>query len=78
MIAISVSAQTGRIGGKIIDKKTGEELIGVSVQIEGTSIGAATDFEGKFLINNVSAGTYNIVVSYISYKKKVLSGRSKS
>ena len=74
MIVISVSAQTGRIGGKIIDKKTGEELIGVSVQIEGTSIGAATDFEGKFLINNVSAGTYNIVVSYISYKKKVLSG----
>lgn len=74
MVAFTVVAQTGRIAGKVIDKKTGEELIGVSVQIEGTSIGAATDFEGKFLINNITPGTYNVVVSYISYKKKVIAG----
>ncbi|MES2779759.1 MAG: TonB-dependent receptor [Bacteroidota bacterium] len=72
-VAMAVSAQTGRIAGKIIDKKTGEELIGVSVQIEGTSIGAATDFEGKFSINNVAPGTYNLIMSYISYQKKVVS-----
>jgi outer membrane receptor protein involved in Fe transport len=69
-IAFAINAQTGRIGGKIIDKKTGEELIGVSVQIEGTSIGAVTDYEGKFIINNVQPGTYNLMVTYISYSKK--------
>lgn len=73
-LVLAVSAQTGRIGGKIIDKKTAEELIGVSVQIEGTSLGAATDFEGKFMINNLKPGTYNLVVSYISYTKKLITG----
>lgn len=62
----------GKIAGKVIDKKTGEELIGVSVQIEGTSIGTATDFEGKFTINNVNVGTYNLIVTYISYQKKLI------
>ncbi len=73
-ITVAANAQTGRIGGKITDKKTGEELIGVSVQIEGTSIGAVTDFEGKYIINNVPVGTYSLIISYISYNKKILKG----
>ncbi|TAE87770.1 MAG: TonB-dependent receptor, partial [Bacteroidetes bacterium] len=67
-------AQTGKIAGKVIDKKNGEELIGVSLQIEGTNIGAATDFEGKFLISGVQPGTYNLVISYVAYKKKIITG----
>ena len=63
----------GTISGKVIDKKTAEELIGVSLQIEGTNIGTATDYEGKFQINNVPVGTYNLIVSYISYQKKIIS-----
>lgn len=73
-VAFANDPQSGRIAGKITDKKTGEELIGVSVQIEGTSIGAATDFEGKYIINNVPVGTYTLLVSYISYNKKILKG----
>lgn len=71
---LAFAQDKGKIAGKIIDKKTGEELIGVSVQIEGTSIGTATDFEGKFMLNNVVPGTYNLVLSYVSYKKKVITG----
>lgn len=66
-------AQTGGISGKIVDAKTGEELIGVSVSVEGTSYGASTDFEGKFVINNLKPGVYNLNISYISYKKKQVS-----
>ncbi len=72
--AFQVSAQNGKITGKVIDKKTGEELIGVTVVIEGSSFGAATDYEGKFSINNVKPGIYNLVFSYVSYNKKVLKG----
>jgi outer membrane receptor protein involved in Fe transport len=75
VLSLVASAQDkGRIAGKIIDRKTGEELIGVSVQIEGTSIGAVTDFEGKYLIAGVTPGRYSLIVSYISYNKKVISG----
>ncbi|MCG9879213.1 MAG: TonB-dependent receptor [Bacteroidia bacterium] len=69
-----LAATTGKIAGKIVDKKTGEELIGVSVLIEGTSIGATTDFEGKFSISNVKPGIYNLLVSYVSYAKKTIKG----
>lgn len=73
--AVTVSAQsTGRISGKVIDKKTGEELIGVTILLEGTSLGAVTDYEGKYMIAGVAPGTYNLVVSYVSYNKKMIKG----
>lgn len=75
IISLSATAQDkGRIAGKIVDKKTGEELIGVSVQIQGTSIGAVTDFEGKYVIASIQPGTYSLIISYISYNKKIISG----
>jgi hypothetical protein len=66
-------AQTGKISGKVYDSKTSETLIGVKVVIEGTTTAATTDYEGKFTISNLLPGTYNLVVSYISYSKKIVS-----
>jgi hypothetical protein len=43
-------SQTGKISGKIIDKKTGETLPGASVLIEGTVQGASSDFDGNYII----------------------------
>lgn len=72
LTAAGVQAQNnGKISGKITDKKTGEELIGVAVQVEGTSFGTVTDFEGKFNLS-IAPGTYNLIFSYISYNKKVV------
>lgn len=71
---VTYAQDKGKIAGKVIDKKTGEELIGVSVQIEGTNIGTATDFEGSFTLNNIVPGTYNLVFTYISYQKKIVTG----
>lgn len=70
---LNLFAQNGKIAGKVIDKKTGEDLIGVTVVIEGTAFGAATDYEGNFTINNVKPGKYILVASYVSYNKKVIS-----
>lgn len=63
---------SGRIGGRVSDQKTGEELVGVTVVVMGTNQGAATDYEGKFVIGNLSPGTYSLQVSYMSYRKKVI------
>lgn len=59
---------SGSIAGKIIDKNTNEELIGANVLIEGTTIGASTDIDGKYIIKGLSEGNYTIKVSYISYQ----------
>ncbi len=66
-LASNVVAQTGTIKGKIFDSKTNEPLIGASVVIEGTNIGAAADLDGNFIISNAPAGKHNLVASYVSY-----------
>lgn len=65
--SITFAGTTGKIVGKIIDKDTGEPLIGVNVIIMGTTQGAATDFEGDFVILNVSPGTHILKASMIGY-----------
>ncbi|MFA5834087.1 MAG: TonB-dependent receptor [Bacteroidota bacterium] len=62
------SGQTGKIVGKIIDKKTKEPMIGVSVLVQGTRSGASSDPEGDYIIGNVLPGTYSLTVSSLGYK----------
>lgn len=65
-------AQNGTIRGSVIEDATGEPLMGVTVVIEGTTTGAATDFDGKFEIS-IAPGTYNLQVSFISFQKVSIS-----
>lgn len=80
--AFIYSQEYGNITGKIIDSKTGEVIIGANVILEGTMIGAATDIEGKYFINNVPDGIYTMNISYLSYSKskitnvEVLAGKT--
>jgi hypothetical protein len=60
---------TGSVFGKIVDAATGEELIGANILLEGTTIGAASDIEGNFKINNIPSGTYSLIASMIGYSK---------
>ncbi|MBI5215947.1 MAG: TonB-dependent receptor [Ignavibacteriae bacterium] len=64
----------GILDGKVIDKDTDDPLIGVSVLIIGTSIGAATDVEGRFMISNVDAGTYDVRFTSVGYQSTVMRG----
>ena len=41
----------GSITGTVKDKLTQEPLIGVSIKLEGTEIGAATDLDGNFSLS---------------------------
>jgi outer membrane cobalamin receptor len=72
IVAIAGKSQTGVIKGTITDANTKESLIGATVVIQGTSKGASTDFDGNFQIDKVKSGTYNLVVSYISYDNQIL------
>jgi hypothetical protein len=56
-----------RIDGQIVDKETGEPLIGVNVFISKTSIGGTTDKDGLYTIKNISNGRYELVISMIGY-----------
>lgn len=71
--ALSSFAQKGTIRGTVYDDASGEALIGVTVVIDGTTIGSATDFDGKFEIQT-EPGTYKLKVSYVSYSMLTIEG----
>lgn len=64
-------AQTGNLNGTIVDKKTGEELIGVNVYIRSISKGAVTDISGNYNIR-LEPGIYTVEYSYVSYQKQTV------
>ena len=66
------AAGTGKIAGKVTDAQTGEELIGINVLVEGTSTGAATGVDGRYVINNIEPGVYSLVFSGVGYQKKIV------
>ncbi len=55
------------ISGKIIDKSTGDPLIGAIVQLDSTDIGAATDIEGNYRLT-AESGHYMLTVRYYGYE----------
>lgn len=67
VFSLSVSAQSKRIVGKIIDQNTGQPLEGVSVVIKGKTKGVVTDASGNFIINAATDDV--LVVSGIGFAK---------
>lgn len=70
VVTLFANAQNGKLVGKIVDGKTGEVLPGAAVIVEGTTIGAASDFDGNYSLSNLKPGKYNILCSYITYESK--------
>lgn len=61
---------TVKLSGTVTDSGDGYPLIGVSVMIEGTLHGVATDLDGKFTLEIPDYAT-NIVFSYVGYETLV-------
>ncbi len=61
------SPKTGQIKGTLTDIKTGEPVYGASVVVVGTSIGALSDFDGKYLIKRLEPGAYTLKISHLEY-----------
>ncbi len=66
--SLLLAGTTGKIAGRITDGESGEGLPGANVQIEGTSLGAATDVDGNYTILNVPPGLYTVSISFIGYQ----------
>ncbi|MDE5419234.1 TonB-dependent receptor [Labilibaculum sp. DW002] len=68
-LSISVNAEniTAIVKGKVVDLNN-EPIPYASVALEGTSIGAVTNFNGEFEILNVPAGHCHIVASCVGFR----------
>lgn len=73
LLSISLTySQTGTIKGRIIDSQTEEELVGVALRLDSTAIGAISDVDGSFIIQNVKIGHYSLSTRYIGYESKTI------
>ncbi|MEM1044037.1 MAG: TonB-dependent receptor [Bacteroidota bacterium] len=70
----AVGDATGTLAGRVLDARTGEGLPGAAVFIGALGMGAATDPDGRFVVNSVPAGTYDVEVRFLGYTTKTVTG----
>lgn len=60
----TASDQMYELSGQVSDASTDMPLVGANVALEGTSIGAATGPDGRYMIRAVPAGTYDLKITH--------------
>lgn len=65
---VSFSGTAGKIKGTVTDRQSGEPLIGSTVVVVGTSLGASANIDGEYIILNVPPGTYELEAKFIGYQ----------
>lgn len=58
----------GVLKGLVLDSSTGEPLVGATVLIEKTGMGAVTDVDGRYSVN-VPDGVYDVLARYLGYQE---------
>src|SRR5690606_1567167 len=68
VLQVKAQSRTATLQGTVSSTK-GEVLPGTTVLVEESGGGLATDASGKFKINGLQPGTYNILISGVGYIK---------
>ncbi len=67
LVQISFAQGSGTLRGVVYDKTAQDGLPGANIIIKGTTLGAAADLDGKYIVRNLPAGKHTVVVTYIGY-----------
>jgi len=72
-----MAANSGEVKGRVHDRDTKDVLPGANVVVVGTSLGAASDMNGYYVIHGVPPGSYTLSVSYVGYKSTTIKIKTK-
>ena len=70
---LAISGTTGKISGRVVEKRTGEPLLGTNIIVVNTTMGTASDLNGNFTILNVPPGEYSVKAMSIGYAPVTIS-----
>lgn len=70
MLPLSLFAQT-TVTGTVVDSKTNQPIPGVNINVQGSSTGTSTDFDGKFKLNKIKSGD-KLIASFVGYKNLII------
>lgn len=65
---IASAQQDGSVYGFVTDSSNGEALIGANVFINELGLGMATDINGYYVLQGITPGIHEILVSYVGYE----------
>ena len=68
-LSVGMAMAQAQISGTVVSEEDGEPIIGASVLVEGTTVGAATDIDGKFTLT-LPHGKNQLTISYIGIDRK--------
>lgn len=69
----ALAGTTGKIAGRVLDRNR-QPLMAANVAVPAARTGAVTDAEGRFVIVNVPAGTYEVKVALLGYRAVTTQG----
>lgn len=69
LVPTLLAGTTGKISGVVRDSRTKEPLPGVNLIIQGTTLGASSAVDGRYVILNVPPGRHNLIASFIGYRR---------
>jgi hypothetical protein len=69
---ITFAGTTGKLTGKVVDVKSNEGIPFVNIVIMGTSLGAATDVNGNYVILNIPPGIYSVKAQSVGYQPEIM------
>lgn len=69
-VASFAQSKQTQVSGLIKDGATGETLVGVTVQVEGTKDLVKTDINGHFSLKTTQKLPFTVVVNYVGYQKQ--------
>lgn len=75
-IPFALAAQTA-LGGKVVDKETGEPIIFGTVALYENGVlasGTETDINGNYNFPDIDPGTYEVEASYVGYQSQRITG----
>ena len=70
LMATAVFSQ-GKIKGTVLDNELKGALPGVNVLVKGSTSGASTDMDGKFILNTTAASG-QVVISYVGFQSQTV------
>lgn len=61
--------ETASLSGLIVSKGEKETIIGATIKLKDTKLGAYSNKSGFYTVKNIPAGKYTLVITYVGYDK---------
>ena len=71
-VTLAQSVPTGRIVGRVLDIGSGRPISGAQVHVDDGSVGALSDLDGRYVIQDVPVGAVEVTVMVIGFATKTV------